>query len=151
MSDSVSSTHFKVSAARGMLDVALVAAFSTHLAAWAGLGVGCAFAHESWLAVVMACVSGAVGLLTLWLLVRVAIDRRLFAALARPSLSPTNSADPLNALDQALLELGWIDEKKAARSIDARVRGVSGLLKKVIVLMLIQVLVVCIVIPLHAF
>lgn len=150
MSDPVSPMHFKVSAARGMLDVAMVLAFCTHLAAWAGLALSCVYAHGLSLYVALACVSGAVCILALWLLIRVAIDRRLFAALANTPIS-LDPAGALHALDQALLELGWIDENQSVRSIDSRVRGVSGLLKKVIALMLIQILILCVVIPLHAF
>jgi hypothetical protein len=133
-----------------MLDVALVAALGTHIAAWAGLGMSCAFARDSGLGVIAACGSGVVGMLTLWLLIRVAIDRRLFASLARANVTH-DLAGALRALDEALRELGWIDDRKAGRSIDARVRGVAGLLKRVVALMLIQVLVLCIFIPFHAF
>jgi hypothetical protein len=150
MSDSIASAHFKISAARGMLDVALVAAFCTHIAAWAALGISCGFARESKLSAAMACVSGVSGLLTLWLLIRVAIDRRLFSSLARATVTH-DLASSVRALDEALLELGWINDEKSGRSIDARVQGVSGLLKRVIAILLIQVVVLCIVVPFLAF
>jgi hypothetical protein len=150
MRDPVSSMHFKISAARGILDVALLAALGTHIAAWAGLGRSCAFAHDSGLGVIVAGGSGVAGVLTLWLPIRVAIDRRLFASLARANVTH-DLAGALSALDEALLELGWIDDRTTGRAIDARMRGVFGLLKRVIALLLMPVRVLCIVIPLHRF
>ncbi|WP_454733177.1 MULTISPECIES: hypothetical protein [Cupriavidus] len=67
-------------------------------------------------------VAALAGALQLWLLVRVTIDRPLFAALAA---DPAPGA-PLAALDHALRQLGWL--RRAApgepgRSLAQRARG----------------------------
>jgi hypothetical protein len=100
-----------------------------------------AFALRSWPCVAVSVVSVLVGSLTLWLLIRVTIDRRLFAALVHATVT-SNEADGLDALDRALLQLGWIDQAKAGRSLDARVRGVTGLLRQSVGLAMLQLLIV---------
>ncbi|GAB2876983.1 hypothetical protein GCM10027093_10460 [Paraburkholderia jirisanensis] len=139
MSEQVASTHFKLSAARGLLDAALIVVLCSHVAAWLGLGL--AFTLRSWPCVAVSAVSVLVAALTLWLLIRVTIDRRLFAALVHATVT-LNEADGLGALDQALLQLGWIDQAKAGRSLDARVRGVTGLLRQSVGLAVLQLLIV---------
>jgi hypothetical protein len=141
MNESVASTHFKLSAARGLLDAALIVVLCTHVAAWLGLGL--AFTLLSWSCVAVSVASVLVGSLTLWLLIRVTIDRRLFAALAHCT-GTLNEADGLGALDQALLQLGWIDQPKAGRPLDARVRGVTGLLRQSVALAVLQLLIVAV-------
>ncbi|WP_420995331.1 hypothetical protein ACKI2N_028185 [Cupriavidus sp. 30B13] len=80
---------------------------------------------------VLGIVAALAGALQLWLLVRVTIDRPLFAALAAAEPAP---GAPLEALDHALRQLGWLrgekrgekpDEKqaKAGRSLVQRARG----------------------------
>ncbi|MFM0291470.1 hypothetical protein [Paraburkholderia megapolitana] len=133
--------RFKIAAARGMLDAALIASLWTQLAAWLTFGLAAGLAWGSWAGVAAACVSAAVSLSALWLLIRVAIDRRLFAALADLPAELRAEFSALQTLDQALLELGWIDATKAGRSIELRVRGVAGLLRKTVVLSSLQTLV----------
>jgi len=85
--------------------------------------------------------SVVVASLSLWLLIRVTVDRRLFAALVHAT-DTLNEADGLGALDRALLQLGWIDQAKAGRSLDARVRGVTRLLRQSVGLAVLQLFVV---------
>ena len=139
MNDSSASVQFKIAAARGLLDAGLILAICAHLAAWVGLAL--AFGMSSWACVALVCVSGAVAVLALWLLIRVAIDHRLFTMLAHSTAS-TNEDDALAALDHALQRLGWIDETKAGRTLDARVRGVARLVRLVTILAVVQVLVI---------
>jgi hypothetical protein len=95
----------------------------------------------AWVGVYAAIVVVLVALLSLWLLIRVTIDRRLFASLANATVT-LNEADRLGALDLALLQLGWIDQAKAGRPLDARVRGVAGLLRQSVGLAVLQLLIV---------
>ncbi|ASL42231.1 hypothetical protein bAD24_I01985 [Burkholderia sp. AD24] len=139
MNDSSASVQFKIAAARGLLDAGLILAICAHLAAWVGLAL--AFGLASWPCVAMACASGTVAVLALWLLIRLAIDHRLFTTLAHSTAS-TNEDDALAALDHALRQLGWIDETKTGRTLDARVRGVARLVRLVTILAVVQVLVI---------
>ncbi|PQV50723.1 hypothetical protein [Paraburkholderia sp. BL21I4N1] len=141
MNDTSASVPFKIASARGLLDAGLIVSICTQVAAWLGLAL--AFALGAWLCVAVVCVSGAVAILALWLLIRVALDRRLFGALAH-STALTNEDDALAALDHALQRLGWIDETKAGRTLDARVRGVARLVRLVTLLAIVQVLVVAV-------
>lgn len=133
--------RFKIAAVRGMLDAALIASLWTQLAAWLAFGLAAGLAWGSWAGVAVACVSAAVSLSALWLLIRVAIDRRLFATLAGLPVDGPAEFSALQTLDQALLALGWIDAAKAGRSMELRGRGVAGLLRKTIVLSSLQTLV----------
>jgi len=139
MNESVASTYFTLSAARGLLDAALIVVLGTHVAAWLGLGL--AFTLLSWPCIALSVASVVVASLSLWLLIRVTVDRRLFAALVHAT-DTLNEADGLGALDRALLQLGWIDQAKAGRSLDARVRGVTRLLRQSVGLAVLQLLVV---------
>lgn len=141
MNEPVASTRFKLSAARGLLDAASIVALCTHVAAWLSLGL--AFTLVSWSCVAVTVLSMLMAVLTLWLLIRVTIDRRLFIALEHAVVTIAEK-DSLDALDQALLQLGWIDAAKAARSLDARVRGVTGLLRQTVALAVVQLLVVAV-------
>ncbi|WP_244146563.1 hypothetical protein [Paraburkholderia sp. BCC1876] len=148
MNDTPASVQFKIAAARGLLDAGLIVAICTQVAAWVGLAL--AFALGAWPCVAVVCVSGAVAVLALWLLIRVAIDRRLFSTLAH-SIALTNEDDALAALDHALQRLGWIDETKAGRTLDARVRGVARLVRLVTILAVVQVLVIAVAALIGAF
>lgn len=141
------SVRFKLAAARGVLDAASVIALGTHLGAWLGLGL--AFTLVGWACVAECVVSVLVAVLAMWLLIRVTIDRRLFIALEHAVVNvnvnvtvTATETDALDALDQALLQLGWIDRAKAARPLDARVRGVTGLLRQTVALAVVQLLAV---------
>ncbi|WP_235822255.1 hypothetical protein, partial [Burkholderia ubonensis] len=91
----------------------------------------------------LATVSTASGVAALWFAVRIAIDRRLFAALADAATAPEPAGgDALAALDRALADLGWIDETKAGRTLDARVRGAIGLCRTGVWIAVVQWLVV---------
>ncbi|CAG2288092.1 membrane protein [Burkholderia sola] len=90
----------------------------------------------------LAVVSTGSGIAALWYAVRVEIDRRLFAALAR-AVDGDGSVDAgLEALDRALADLGWIDTTKAGRTLDARVRGAVGLCRAAVLVAVVQWLVV---------
>ncbi|WP_316149910.1 hypothetical protein [Cupriavidus sp. BIC8F] len=98
-------------------------------AVWIG-GAGLAFAvATAWLGVatpvarVLAAASLLLALPQLWLLLRVAIDRRLFAALA------TAGQPDLAGLDAALLELGWMPAQRAGRPLLDRARGALRLVR----------------------
>ena len=132
-------THLKLSAALGLLDAAFFIALLTHVAAW--VGVGLAFTLLSWASVAMSVASVVIAIVALWLLIRVTIDRRLFAALSHMT-GTSGEAGGLDALDQALLDLGWIDRKKAGRPLDERVRGVTKLLRQSVALAVLQLLIV---------
>nr|WP_232490730.1 hypothetical protein [Burkholderia ubonensis] len=73
---------------------------------------------------------------------RIEIDRRLFAALARTASGDASADDGLAALDRALAYLGWIDEGKAGRTLDARVRGAVGLCRAGVLVAIMQWIVV---------
>ncbi|MCO4889286.1 hypothetical protein MKD50_07900 [Cupriavidus sp. WGtm5] len=72
----------------------------------------------------------------LWLLLRVAIDQRLFGALA------TGAPDQpeLARLDVALLELGWMTAARAARPLPERARGALRLVRASAVMTVCQLL-----------
>lgn len=87
------------------------------LAAW----LGAATAPPRWLAAA----SLLLALPQLWLLLRVAIDRRLFDALA----TGQQGQPDLAGLDAALLELGWMPAQRAARPLPDRARGALRLVR----------------------
>lgn len=148
MNDAPASSAFRIAAARGMLDAGSIVAVCTHAAAWIGLAL--ALGLTSWLCIGLACVSGAIAVAALWLLIRIAIDRRLFTALAH-STALTGEDDALASLDHALQRLGWIDEAKAGRTLDSRVRGVAQLVRLVTVLAVVQVAAVAVAVVGGAF
>lgn len=98
--------------------------------AWAGLGFA---ALTAWLVATSAApraVAAAPLLLSLaqlWLLLRVAIDRRLFDALAAGA--DRHGPPDLAALDAALSGLGWISADKAGRPLPERARGAMRLVR----------------------
>ncbi|WP_253194366.1 hypothetical protein, partial [Burkholderia cenocepacia] len=92
--------------------------------------------------VLLAAVSAGAGIAALWYAVRIEIDRRLFAALARTVGDDGAVDDGLAALDRALADLGWIDAAKAGRTLDARVRGAVGLCRAAVLVAIVQWLVV---------
>ncbi|MDS0856338.1 hypothetical protein NUV25_01325 [Burkholderia pseudomultivorans] len=128
------SAPFRIAAARGALDAG----------AWA---IAAALAAAGWAPatiarVLLAVVSTGAGIAALWYAVRIEIDRRLFAALARAVAGDASTDDGLAALDRALTELGWIDAGKAGRALDARVRGAVGLCRAAVLVAIVQWLVV---------
>ncbi|MCO4862299.1 hypothetical protein MKD38_11490 [Cupriavidus sp. WGlv3] len=72
----------------------------------------------------------------LWLLLRVAIDQRLFGALA----AGAPDQPELARLDAALLELGWMPAARAARPLPQRARGALRLVRASAVLTVCQLL-----------
>ncbi|SOZ35072.1 hypothetical protein [Cupriavidus neocaledonicus] len=72
----------------------------------------------------------------LWLLLRVAIDQRLFAALAAGAPDQPGLA----RLDAALLELGWMPAARAARPLAERARGALRLVRASAALTVCQLL-----------
>ncbi|SOY44791.1 hypothetical protein [Cupriavidus taiwanensis] len=106
------------------------------LAAW--LGAGSAVAR--W----VAALALLLALPQLWLLLRVAIDHRLFAALASGAQGQADLAAGLAAdlrqLDAALLELGWMPAARAARPLPERARGALRLVRASAVLTVCQLL-----------
>ncbi|WP_235184941.1 hypothetical protein [Cupriavidus sp. SK-3] len=71
---------------------------------------------------VLGIVAAVLGAVQLWLLARVAIDHRLFAALADISQS-AGTDEMLGSLDQALVRLGWARPGSGGRSLAQRARG----------------------------
>lgn len=102
------------------------------LAAW--LGAGSAVAR--W----VAALALLLALPQLWLLLRVAIDHRLFAALASGAQGQAGLAADLRQLDAALLELGWMPAARAARPLPERARGALRLVRASAVLTVCQLL-----------
>lgn len=72
----------------------------------------------------------------LWLLLRVAIDHRLFGALA----AGAPDQPELTRLDAALLELGWMPAARAARPLPERARGALRLVRASAALTVCQLL-----------
>ncbi|GLC91510.1 hypothetical protein Tamer19_09180 [Cupriavidus sp. TA19] len=96
---------------------------------WIGVA-GLAFALASaWLSAspALSALPLLVALAQLWLLLRVAIDRRLFDALAA-SADRDGQAD-LAGLDGALTGLGWITPDRAGRPLRERARGAMRLVR----------------------
>ncbi|HIH2715232.1 hypothetical protein, partial [Burkholderia cenocepacia] len=118
---------------------ALVAALA---AAGAGGWIAAGWAPATLARVLLAAVSAGAGIAALWYAVRIEIDRRLFAALARTVGDDGAVDDGLAALDRALADLGWIDAAKAGRTLDARVRGAVGLCRAAVLVAIVQWLVV---------
>lgn len=98
------------------------------LAAWLGAGA----AISRW----PAALALLLALPQLWLLLRVAIDLRLFAALA----SGVPGQPDLTGLDAALLELGWLPAARAARPLTERARGALRLVRASTALTVCQLL-----------
>ncbi|NSX14162.1 hypothetical protein HTY52_08775 [Cupriavidus taiwanensis] len=98
------------------------------LAAWLGAG-SASLRLPAALALLLA-------LPQLWLLLRVAIDHRLFGALAT---GVPGQAD-LAGLDAALLQLGWMPAARAARPLPERARGALRLVRASAALTVCQLL-----------
>ncbi|WP_373377848.1 hypothetical protein [Cupriavidus nantongensis] len=98
------------------------------LAAWLGAGT----AMSRW----PAALALLLALPQLWLLLRVAIDQRLFGALA--ACAPEQPE--LARLDAALLELGWMPAAGAPRPLPERARGALRLVRASAVLTVCQLL-----------
>ncbi|PVY80794.1 hypothetical protein C7414_102108 [Cupriavidus alkaliphilus] len=98
------------------------------LAAWLGAGN----AISRW----PAALALLLALPQLWLLLRVAIDHRLFGALA----AGASDQPGLARLDAALLELGWMPAGRAARPLTERARGALRLVRASAVLTVCQLL-----------
>ncbi len=128
-----------IAAARGALDAGAWACAATLVGAVTGVAIAAfadlAFAAWAGLAAFSAGAAGA----ALWLAMRIAIDRRLFAALhLELARDGAHEANVLAALDDALAALGWIDAARAGRRIEARVKGVIGLLRKSMIVAIAQ-------------
>ncbi|AOJ31212.1 hypothetical protein [Burkholderia metallica] len=135
------SAPFRIAAARGALDVGAWAIAAALAAAGAGWWIASGWAPTI-ARVLLAVVSTGSGIAALWYAVRIEIDRRLFAALARTAAGGASVDDGLAALDRALADLGWIDASKAGRALDARVRGAVGLCRAGVLVAIVQWLVV---------
>ncbi|WP_175807089.1 hypothetical protein [Burkholderia metallica] len=135
------SAPFRIAAARGALDAGAWAIAAALAAAGAGWWIASGWAPTI-ARVLLAVVSTGSGIAALWYAVRIEIDRRLFAALARTAAGGASVDDGLAALDRALADLGWIDASKAARALDARVRGAVGLCRAGVLVAIVQWLVV---------
>ncbi|WP_175844523.1 hypothetical protein [Burkholderia arboris] len=133
------SAPFRIAAARGALDAG---AWAIAAALAAGWWIAAGWAPATPARVLLAVVSTGSGIAALWYAVRIAIDRRLFAALARAAAGDGAVDDGLEALDRALTDLGWIDATKAGRALDARVRGAVGLCRAGVLVAIVQWLVV---------
>ncbi len=109
-------------------------------AVWIG-AAGLAFAvATAWLGAAtpmsrwLAAASLLLALPQLWLLLRVAIDRRLFHALA----TGRQGQPDLAGLDTALLGLGWMPAQRAGRPLSSRARGALRLVRASAVLTVCQ-------------
>ncbi|WP_176047078.1 hypothetical protein [Burkholderia sp. BCC1644] len=131
------SAPFRIAAARGALDAGAWAIAAALAAAGAGWWIASGWAPATIARVLLAVVSTGSGIAALWYAVRIEIDRRLFAALAR-SAGDGAVDDGLAALDRALADLGWIDAAKAGRALDARVRGAVGLCRAGVLIAIVQ-------------
>ncbi|WP_321950920.1 hypothetical protein [Burkholderia cenocepacia] len=136
------SAPFRIAAARGALDAGAWALVAALAAAGAGGWIAVGWAPATLARVLLAAVSAGAGIAALWYAVRIEIDRRLFAALARTVGDDGAVDDGLAALDRALADLGWIDAAKAGRTLDARVRGAVGLCRAAVLVAIVQWLVV---------
>ncbi|MCA8233565.1 hypothetical protein [Burkholderia cenocepacia] len=136
------SAPFRIAAARGALDAGAWALAAALVAAGAGGWIAAGWAAPTLARVLLAVVSTGAGIAALWYAVRIAIDRRLFATLARAVDGDGAVDGPLAALDRALADLGWIDAAKAGRTLDARVRGAVGLCRAAVLVAIVQWLVV---------
>ncbi|MBR8397277.1 hypothetical protein KDW65_11755 [Burkholderia cenocepacia] len=136
------SAPFRIAAARGALDAGAWALAAALVAAGAGGWVAAGWAAPTLARVLLAVVSTGSGIAALWYAVRIAIDRRLFATLARAVDGDGAIDGPLAALDRALADLGWVDAAKAGRTLDARVRGAVGLCRAAVLVAIVQWLVV---------
>ncbi|WP_175866148.1 hypothetical protein [Burkholderia contaminans] len=136
------SAPFRIAAARGALDAGAWAIAAALAAAGAGWWIASGWAPATIARVLLAVVSTGSGIAALWYAVRIEIDRRLFAALARAAAGEESVDDGLAALDRALTDLGWIDASKAGRALDARVRGAVGLCRAGVLVAIAQWLVV---------
>ncbi|HDR9799253.1 TPA: hypothetical protein QDC59_002843 [Burkholderia cenocepacia] len=133
---------FRIAAARGALDAGAWALAAALVAAGAGGWIATGWAAPTLARVLLAVVSTGAGIAALWYAVRIAIDRRLFATLARAVDGDGAVDGPLAALDRALADLGWIDAAKVGRTLDARVRGAVGLCRAAVLVAIVQWLVV---------
>ncbi|MCS6474359.1 hypothetical protein NX871_31385 [Burkholderia thailandensis] len=136
------SAPFRIAAARGALDAGAWAIAAALAAAGAGWWIASGWAPATIARVLLAAISTGAGVAALWYAVRIEIDRRLFAALARTVSGGGSIDDGLAALDCALADLGWIDEGKAGRALDARVRGAIGLCRAGVLVAIVQWIVV---------
>ncbi|WP_342613463.1 hypothetical protein [Burkholderia ambifaria] len=136
------SAPFRIAAARGALDAGAWAIAAALAAAGAGWWIASGWAPSTVARVLLAVVSTGSGIAALWYAVRIEIDRRLFAALARAASCDASVDDGLAALDRALVELGWIDAGKAGRALDDRVRGAVGLCRAAVLVAIVQWIVV---------
>lgn len=100
------SAPFRIAAARGALDAGAWALVAALAAAGAGGWIAAGWAPATLARVLLAAVSAGAGIAALWYAVRIEIDRRLFAALARTVGDDGAVDDGLAALDRALADLG---------------------------------------------
>ncbi|WGS43486.1 hypothetical protein LFL97_08160 [Burkholderia sp. JSH-S8] len=132
------SAPYRIAAARGALEAGTWAIVAALAAAGAGWWVAAGWMAAPLARALLAAVSTVSGVAALWYAVRIAIDRRLFAALAHAARAPDGAGDALAALDRALADLGWIAAAKAGRVLDARVRGAIGLCRAGVLIAVIQ-------------
>jgi uncharacterized membrane protein YdbT with pleckstrin-like domain len=130
--------RFLVAAVRGALDASGIAIAATFAGAVSGEWLAVISMHVPAIAILLAVVSTVAGVVALWLALRISIDRRLFAALAR-----TAHDDELAALDHALLALGWIGTSKTGRTLEARIRGTLRLTKLAMLVAAVLWLILC--------
>lgn len=137
------SMPFLIAGACGLLDAGARAVTVAGAAAGAGWLTALIWAPSPWIRLLLTAVSTINAVGALWLMVRIAIDRKLFAALDRAEhVADTQGAGTLSALDGALIELCWIDESKAGRTLEARVQGVAALCRKAVLLAAVQIVLV---------
>ncbi|MDF3832560.1 hypothetical protein P3W85_06310 [Cupriavidus basilensis] len=114
--------HWVAQAAVGGLDAAARLVWAGLALALVNLLLAGTLSPAGRVYLVLGIVAAALGAVQLWLLIRVAIDRRLFGALAEAS-ALAGMAASLASLDQALAGLGWGRPVAGGRSLARRARG----------------------------
>lgn len=134
---------FRIATARGALDAGLYAVNAALIATIAGWWIAANWTHAPLASAPLAVVSTASGVAAVWYAMRIAIDRRLFAALADSLIPDARIDETLAGLDEALGDSGWSGVGRSGRPLSARVRGTVGLLRASVIVATVQWLVVC--------
>ncbi|MEK6349403.1 MAG: hypothetical protein V4764_18105 [Burkholderia sp.] len=136
----MSPSQFPIAAARGALDAGRGAVAATLLASLAGEALAACADMGMAARIALVVLGSLAGLRALWLLARIEIDRRLFAALERAAdeAGEAGEAAALARLDETLLALRWIDAGRAGRPLALRVQGAVGLLRQAMIVAFAQ-------------
>jgi hypothetical protein len=137
------SVPFAIASACGALDANCWVSTVALCAAGTGCWIAAGWEQVPLARALLVSVSTASGIAALWYAVRIAIGRRLLAALAdQAQLQGVGIEKALAGLDEALTDLGWIDAAKVGRPLGMRVRGTVRLLRASVMVAVAQWLVV---------